>query len=343
MNHARWVIVIVLGLGLHGALAQSRSWLSYPYGSPVFTGFITDSYKETRSEGIEPFYKWFAQAYANSSLKLPGFARLSLEQALQERKKELQAIRDPKQKSIAEMETGAWLHKLIKATIPRFSFERGFEFSNTVKLGERQCLLQSVLIAGLLQKMGVQAGAYMVWKNDRGRVSNLGHVTAVIKLSDGRDVLVDASEAVPFFQHQGLFGPVAGEYRFIQPNYAPDSTIRSYTVLKDGKTVGTDAVKPLDTAYLSSQFYYYRGERAPGGLMSNPKTDQGLADSARFLEQAIKLNPQNPLAVYVLGHVYLRQGKSDLANKQYLQGYRLYERFGYIPEGPMAAAKPLLP
>lgn len=308
----------------------------YPYRSAAFDTLIADSYK--LNPEAQPFYDWLESTYAKTpAAKLPGQPNLSLVQALEARQKAIAATSGARAKSELELDTAAWLHKLVKATIPRFSLERGFEFTNTVTLGERQCLLQSVLIVGLLQRMGLQAGAYMVWKNHRGQVSNLGHVAAVLKLSDGRDVLVDASEKEPFFRHQGLFGLVNGEYRFIEPVYSAYSTITAYKVLSSGEQVRPLAVKPLDTSYVRSQFYYYRGERAPGGFMGNPKTPEGLAKSEQFLLEAIRLAPQNPLAVYVLGHVYLREKKTGLAEKQYQQGCKLYRQYGYLPDGPKAA------
>lgn len=318
------------------AVAAGKPGL-YPYGSPAFSTFVQDSYQETPSRGVEAFYAWLERTYQQTpQAKLPGHLAQSLHQALALRKRELAALRDPA-KSKLELETAAWLHRMVKVTIPKFSLERGFEFVHTVGLGERQCLLQSILIAGLLQEMGVQAGSVMVWKNDAGKVSNLGHVSALMRLSNGRDVLVDASERVPLFTHRGLFAPVSGQYRFVEPVYADDSTITAYKVLKDAQTVPAQALAPLSNAYLRSQFYYYRGERAPGGFLSAPKTPEGLAASRHFLEQAVQIAPENPLAVYVLGLVYGRLGQPDLAKAQIEKGYQLYEQYGFIPDGPKAA------
>lgn len=309
----------------------------YPYGSPAFSTFIQDSYKESRSTGVQAFYAWLEQTYLKTSkAKLNGFEQLSLKEALAQRKKELEAIQDPAKRTRLELETAAWLHRMVKATIPKFSLERGYEFTYTVANGERQCLLQSVLIAGLLQDMGIKAGAYMVWKNDKGQVSNLGHVAAVVKLSDGRDVLVDASEPVPFFKHQGLFTVVNGQYRFVEPHFNPDGTIAKYALTGEEQLVSPAALSPLSNTYLRSQFYYYRGERAPGGFMTPPKTMQGLADSERFLKQAVEYAPENPLATYVLGLVLQREGKNEGAG--YIQkGYRLYTQYGFVPDGPKSA------
>lgn len=332
------VFLGLLGLGLASlALAQPQAG-SYPYRSPAFTTFVQDSYKESPSQGVQPFYEWFEAAYAKTpKAKLEGHPDLDLMGALAQRKQELAALKDPAAKAKLELSTGAWLHRLVKATILKFSLERGYEFTYAVTNSERQCLLQSVLIAGMLQQMGLEAGAYMVWKNNKSEVSNLGHVTAVIKLSDGRDVEIDASEPTPFFTHQGIFAPINGEYKFAEPVFDADNTISGYKVVATGQTVKPEAVTPLSFDYLRSQFYYYRGERVPGGFLAAPKTSEGLAASERFLRQSVKYAPENPLATYVLGMVLQREGKTEEARAYIQKGYKLYEQYGYIPDGPKAA------
>ena len=330
-------------LGLLGFSLLSLAWAqpqagAYAYRSPAFTALVQDSYRESPSQGVQPFYNWFEAAYAKTpKAKLEGYEKLDLMGALAQRKKELAATKDPAARAKLELDTGAWLHRLVKATILKFSLERGFEFTYAVANSERQCLLQSVLIAGMLQEMGVEAGAYMVWKNNKGEVSNLGHVTAIIKLSDGRDVEIDASEPTPFFTHQGIFAPINGAYKFAEPVFNEDNTISGYKVMDSGQSVKPDAVTPLSYDYLRSQFYYYRGERAPGGFLAAPKTPKGLAASERFLRQSVKYAPENPLATYVLGVVLQREGKLDEAKTYITKGYKLYESYGYIPDGPKDA------
>lgn len=328
----------------------------YPYGSSAFNTFIADSYSTNPRQGLQAFYDWLTAAYAKApaAVKLAGHSNLGLTQAIAERKRQLAALRGVAERTRLELDTATWLHRMVKSTIPKFSLDRGFEFSNTVLMGERQCLLQSVLIAGLLQEMGLNAGSTMVWKNGEGKVSNLGHVSAILRLSDGRDVLVDASEPTPFFKHQGLFMAVNGQMRFLEPQYAPDSssraegvsthlesTISAYTVLADNSTVQPKAVAPLSNAYLRSQFFYYRGERAAGGFLDSKKTPEGLEASRRFLKRAIEVEPANPLATYVLGMVYHRLGKANEAKEFIGRGYQLYGRFGFVPNGPKAAMENL--
>lgn len=338
MGDMKRALLGLLGLGLAGwAWAQPQAG-EYPYRSPVFTTFVQDSYRESPAQGVQPFYAWFEAAYAKTpQAKLEGYPNLGLMMALAQRKKELAALRDPAAKTKLELETGAWLHRLVKSTLLKFSLERGYEFTYAVARSERQCLLQSVLIAGMLQQMGIEAGAYMVWKNQQGQVSNLGHVTAVIKLSDGRDVEIDASEPTPFFTHQGIFAPIQGKYQFAEPIFNPDHTISGYKLVATGQVVKPRAVTPLSFDYLRSQFYYYRGERAPGGFLAAPKTPEGLAASERFLRQAVRYAPENPLATYVLGLVLQREGKAEEARAYIRKGYALYEQYGYVPDGPKAA------
>ncbi|HEV8338934.1 MAG TPA: hypothetical protein VGR25_04665 [bacterium] len=313
---------------------------SYPYGSHAFAKFVADSYRASHSSDVAAFNKWLDETYGHTSRAwLTGQEDLTLAQALAERRRALQAVGNAKQRTQLEIATGAWLHRAVKAMIPHFSLDRGFEFTNTVRLGERQCLLQSVLIAGLLQAVDIDAGVYMVWKNERGQKSNNGHAVTVIKLSDGRDILVDASDREPFMRHRGVF--VADQegrsYRFVEPRYDGDSAITAYRTAAGDRMLPDGSVRPLDVTFLRSQFDYYRGERAPGGFLGRPATAQGLAASARFLERAVQASSQNPLAVYVLGHVYWKQGRIDAAKAQYIKGYRLYKAFGYVPPGPRSA------
>ena len=309
----------------------------YPYGGPAFRQFVGDSYRVLPGQA-QPFEAWLEAAYAkNPKAQLQGQA--TLQGALAARRAQLASTKDATARAALERDTGAWLHRLTKALIPKFSLERGFEFVNTVQLGERQCLLQSVLISGLAQAMGVDAGTAMVWRNEKGQTSNLGHVVAVFKLASGEDVLVDASDPQPFMRHAGLLmrDTAAGGWRFLEPSYDAQANITAYRRSLDGSSRPPAQVRPLSVTYLRSQFYYYRGERTPGGFMG-PSTTAGLAASARFLETATKIEPGNALAVYVLGLVYRKQGRNAEAKAQLERGLALYEGYGFVPDGPRRAA-----
>jgi tetratricopeptide (TPR) repeat protein len=156
----------------------------------------------------------------------------------------------------------------------------------------------------------------------------------LMKLPNGRDLLVDASDKEPFVRHQGLFVR-SGGYRYVKPVYARDSDeIAHYQTTSENAEVGTARVRPLDFAFVRSQFWYYRGERVEGGLLSAKKTQAGLEAAARYLRTSVRVCPENPLAVYMLGRVHWSQGRAEQARKQFNAADALYSRFGWIPEGP---------
>lgn len=330
-------LVLILALLGAGFVPVRAADANYAYRSAAFTRLIDESGKYTGSNAAYTFYAWFERAYASTPGVQPSELRgLPLIRALERRRLRIAALKGQAREQL-EISTAAWLHRTIKTLIPTFSLDRGFEFSYTVSRGERQCLLQSVLIAGLLQRMGVNAGVAMVWRNPAGSESNLGHAATLIRFPD-KDILVDASEPEPFPTHQGLFvlNAATGLYNFVLPTYAKDASITAYA-MPEGPALAVGSVRGLDYNFVRSQFFFYRGERATDGFLGKPGTPEGLAASARALETAIKIQPSNPLAVYVLGHVYRRLGKADEARTQYAQGYRLYQSFGYVPAGAKTA------
>ncbi|HEU4754638.1 MAG TPA: tetratricopeptide repeat protein, partial [Armatimonadota bacterium] len=204
---------------------------------------------------------------------------------------------------------------------------------------ERQCFLQSVLISGLLQEMGMDAGVVMVSRNEKGQDTNNGHAVSLLKLPDGTDILVDASDPQPFARQQGLFVVEKGSYRYVLPAFESASpVIRQYTTVARHRTLTPREVRTLDTAFLRSQFDYYRGERAPGGLIVGKKSPAGLESAASYLRASLQHCPGNPLSAFVLGRVYRAQGKSAEAERQFRSAYALYTRYGWVPAGPRAAA-----
>jgi tetratricopeptide (TPR) repeat protein len=321
-------VLILLGLAYPAYARPPED--AYAYGSAAFNQLVEESYRLTDAKGLKPFYPWFEQAYAR-------YAKEGLQQSFEARRRAYSRLQ-PSQRAAYEQQSAIWAYRTVKALIPNFSLERGYEFAFAVRYGERQCLLQSVLIAGMLQRIGLRAGAVMVWKNLHGQVSNLGHVSTLLRLSNGHDLLVDASEPEPFPEHQGLFtwDAAVGDYRFLEPRFANNHEIQAYRLVGNGHEAPVSEIAPLGLRYLQSQFYYYRGERAPNGFIG-PSTPQGLAASARFLQEAVRLEPGNPLAVYVLGLVYRKQGQLEAARQQIRTGYQLYARYGFIPDGPKAA------
>jgi tetratricopeptide (TPR) repeat protein len=317
--------------------AQRSNVRNYPFDSSVFAQFVTDSNRAAPRVGADHFAAWWRERF--QQFKHPDLPGATLDAALEARRQELRAVVNQKARDKLELRTAAALHALVKRLIPKFSFEYGFEFTNLVSLLERQCLSQSVLIAAMLQEAGVNAGTVMVWQSQSGEESNLGHVAVLLRLSGGRDVIIDASDRTPVMRHLGIYGFVGGKLSFVKPIFLNDASISSYKVLKTSRTIPAKAFQTLSVAFLRSQFYYYRGERAKNGFASVHSTRAGLEASAKSLIQSIALEPENPLAQYVLGHVYRRLGKLEAAKTQYTKGYALYQAQGYVPFEPLAAMK----
>lgn len=320
------------GLETHSAARVDITY--YPYHSQRFTALVQESYNHNRAGDASEFYAWMNSAYAHSTRRHPAKPGMSLEALLESQKRDLASVRTATAKAARERALAAWVHGMVKSTIPRFSLDRGFEFSNTQLHSERQCFLQSVLIAGLLQRMGADAGVVMVYKNISGEQINNGHAVTLLKLPTGRDVIVDASDPTPFAQQKGLFVR-RGDYMYVDPTYSGSRPeIAYYQPAAGGRRIAARSVGTLDYDFIRSQFWYYRGERAPGGLLSATPTRQGLAASAKALETSVRICPQNPLALYMLGRAYLAQGNIDTARQALARANGLYRRFGWTPDGP---------
>lgn len=325
---------ILAAMVAFGGFGKPETFVTEPfaYRGKEFTSFVTESYRTNNVSNPEGFYSWFEDAAKEHGM--PD----GLQRTLSTYKAKIHAAKTPQAQAEVQKELGTLIHKTVKASIPKFNLDRGFEFVHVVDRGERQCYLQSILVAGLLQKAGVDSGVAMVWKNLSHQETNNGHAVAVERLADGHDIIVDCSDPVPFVKHEGLFmrSPKGG-YKFVSLVFDGDKPdIAGYRAEGDGKPIHP---KSLDLSFIRSQFDYYRGERAPGGFFLVPRTPEGLQASASFLEKAVKENPDNPLAEYVLGHVYKIQKKMDLARKQYKLAYGIYERQGWIPDGPREAAR----
>ena len=307
---------------------------NFQYGSATFRDLAQTSYQTVGLRGS--FEDWLSTAYGAAGVGLGSDPSASLAAALDARAAAIRAASGADRVKL-ERDTAQWAHTFVKKSIPKFSLERGFELANVVKGGERQCLAQSVIIAALLQRAGMQAGAVMVWANPEGKESNLGHVVTVIRLSSGVDLLDDASDPTPFVHHQGLLVAVGGVFRFVKPTYAPDDSISGYTLADGSKTLRVQDASPLPLSYLQSQFDYYRGERAPGGFMTGKATPAGLKNSEFYLRRALSENTQNALAALVLGHVLRKEGNVAQAKAQYRLAYPLYTAQGHVPSGVTAA------
>lgn len=324
------LFLFVVGLGAFlsgGAEARSKAEERYPYGGPVFTGFIADSYQLHQGGSPHGFYRWM------DSRRIGGSGTWG--DRIRTLREERRTASSTKRRTEMEIAAAADFHRAVKRAIPRFSLERGFEFAFTVRYGERQCFLQSVLLAGLLQAAGIDAGVVMVYRNAQGEESNNGHAVTLVKLSDGRDAVLDASEMHPFHAHRGLFVFEAhsNDYRFVQPVYnsagAEGARILRYS--HAGRTVTVSRVRPLPVAFLRSQFAFYRGERQPGGPLAKKPTGEGLAASERHLRAANRLCVSNPLALFWLGQVCEIRGDHEAAARARTLARRLYVRQGWVP------------
>jgi len=327
------LIILVTNFVNAGLLKDNTS---YPYKSNKFNILLEDSYKETTKVKASEFYLWMEDAYKNSSFHYPEKESLAFKDLLNYQKEYLiNIISSTDKKAEEEMKISAWFHRLIKTIIPKFSLSRGFEFSNVVKYGERQCFLQSVLIASLLQYIGIPAGVVMVYKNIKGEETNNGHAIVIVKLADKKDIIVDASDKEPFVKHQGLFMRVSnGNYLYVNPVYEENGAkILYYKEASSGKEIDVSNIKTLDFNFIRSQFYYYRGERVTGGLFEGRKSKEGLEQASKFLKKSINFCPQNPLAVYMLGIVLKAEGKTDEGLKLIGDAYKLYVQYGWVPQG----------
>lgn len=328
------------GLGIIAAIAIASGAFAagrtdsvspyYPYGKTgTFASFVTESFQVAGTKNPQ-----------TASLSFFTYMGSTIPVSMDAAKIRLNAITDTKARAVGERDLCANLHKAIKKQIPRFSLDRGFEFANTVKFGERQCYLQSVVIASLLQRAGVPAGVAMVSRNEKGAYCNNGHAVAIARLADGNDIIVDASDPAPFMTHQGLMVqvPQMAGYAYVEPVYDTAHRITAYRSQRGGKVLLPSAVAMLDVPFLRSQFTYYRGERTPGGLFTPPLvTRAGLAQSEKWLQKSVAECPRNPLAVYMLGRVQDRQGKIAPASQSYNNAYLLYTRYGWVPDAEIRA------
>lgn len=312
-------IPTVLGLTLFAQLAFCQSWPKYEFGGATFDGFVQESFKVVGKGKPADFYAFIEKGIqANQSSSWTAWINL--------KRGELSASTD---KRATREAIAAELHRIVKRVIPKFSLDRGFEFAYTTTLGERQCFLQSILIASILQRVGMDAGTVMVYRNPKGETSNLGHACNLVRFDESTSALVDASDPTPFNNHQGIFLRVKGKYQFIRPQYS-GSHITSFWTSK-GASEPLSAVLPLPLDYVNSMFDYYRAERTPNGLLAEKPSASAMKRSVMFLERSVRRSSQNPLAVYQLARAYLKQGRAGQSELRLRHAVRLYRSAGWVP------------
>ena len=304
----------------------------FPLGGARFTQLVEESCRYCGYGSVQQFHEWLWKAVSAQPALLGGPGSSSLQDAVRNEAQRLRSAAAKAQRAKAEVDLCRRLHRFVKAAIPRFSLDRGYEFSNVVRYGERQCLLQATLLAGVLQACGVDCGVAMVYRNPQGQESNNGHAVTLVKLADGRDLLLDASDPEPFAKHQGLLVRIDG-YQYVVPLYQ-DEYLVGYRLQVNGREMQTRFVRPLDYDFVRSQFWFYRGERAPGGLLAARRTSRGLAASVEALRKSVSICPGNNLAVFSLARAYLMQGNAGLAVEFVRRAHSLYQQYGWEPPGP---------
>ena len=290
----------------------------FPYHGPTFNSFVKDSYRVAGRKDPEEFFRVMDARAVEAGLPTWGA---------------WPATHRPTGAADDARDAGAIVWKRIKKTITKFSLDRGFEFANAVATNERQCYLQSIIVAGELQKAGYDAGVAMVWSNPKGQTSNNGHAVAVVR-AKGRDLVVDCSEPEPFEVHKGLFVRVGDGYRYVMPVYDAEKWITGYQFAgqANGRPVAASRITLLDLPFLRSQFDYYRGERALGGVIAKDKTKAGLAESERFYAKSLSECPANPLTRSMLARTLATEGRLAEAEAQRRKALNEYAAFGWTPD-----------
>ncbi len=289
---------------------------------------VNNSFKS--QQGAAKFYAWLERVYQIKAKRFTDRPHLDLNNYLAFKKQDLQKTTDVTARVSKERAFAASLHKAIKTVLPKFSLDQGFEFRNALGKGERQCFLQSVLIAALLQDGGVPAGVAMVNRNAQGQETNNKHAVCIARLSNGHDLMVDASDDQPFARHQGLFMQAEHGFRFLRPVFDTDSSIVAYRAYESNTTLAVNQIQPLNRYFIQSQFEYYRGERTKGGVMASIKTPGGMAAADFHLTKSLSLCPDNPLAAYMLGKVQSWEHQAE-ARQTLENAMRLYVQDGWVP------------
>ncbi|RYG21446.1 hypothetical protein EON82_18815 [bacterium] len=298
------------------SLLPSPTAASFPYHGSTFNAFVQDSYGVAGRKDPDEFFRTLDERAVKAGL--PTWEDWA---------------KGHRSKGTPEdaREAGEQVWKRIKKTITKFSLDRGFEFTNVVATNERQCYLQSIIVAGELQKAGYDAGIAMVWANRHGQTSNNGHAVALVRTKK-KDLVIDCSEPYPVEVHQGLFmRRPGGGYQFVRPVYGTDGWIERYTDA-NGSSDKPIRFEPLDLAFLKSQFDYYRGERAIGGVIAKDKTKEGLAASERFYRKSLAECPANPLTRAMLVRTLVLEGRDAEAEAQRKEALEQYAAYGWTPD-----------
>ena len=336
IRYAALAVILLCGLAAGGRAEEKvveEIAFPHPYGSEAFAGFVEGSYRVTGAGSTENFSSWMEGSTLGAARAFSA-GKLGSDWAdlLERHRAALEQTKDPEERARKEMALGVWLHAMVKSALPNYDLNRGFELAYAAQRQERQCLLQSILISSLLQAMGVDAGTAMIYQNREGQYTNNTHVVVMLKLATGRDAVVDASYKETLVAHKGLMAMTDGRYRYVRPVYTNDyREITAYREEPSRRMLEPKDVRPMDAAFVRSQIDFYRGERAPGGVLARATSRAGLERSVRFFESSLTHAARNPLPAYFLARTYETQGRTGDAHQQYLAARGLYSQAGWIP------------
>ncbi len=313
--------------------AKFSNWPDIAYAGPTFDSFVRDSFRYVSAGNPARFYDSMEMGI-ESYFDEPWNSFINRQRGL------LAVAKSPEAKRDARVAVCTEVHRMVKQLVPKFSLERGFEFAYMTTKGERQCFLQSILIAGVLQRCEIESGIVMVYRNPAGQPSNLGHCVVVVTLSHGEQVLVDASAPEPFIAQKGIFARYRDDYIFLRPIFENKVFITGYRrEVLPAASLPVQQVLPADITFMRSMFEYYRGERVINGVLTKNPSESGIRKSIRQLQKSVKLCRENPLALYMLGLAIEKQGKSNQWKYFYRKAKELYSRSGWVPSNLDLALK----
>lgn len=277
---------------------------------------MQDSITITKTSSTSDFYTWYDSSLAK--LYIPtGLKDDSL---------------NPEQKTNLQIAFAKELYNWIKKTLPRYSLDKGFELTNAALHSQRQCFLQAIILTSILHKNNIDAAIAMVNLNDNGSETNNGHAIVILKLPNGNDIILDGSAVTPFMNHLGIFVNTPDGYLYVKPVYMMGSNqISYYSSTADSQIIPTSSIIIFDLNFLRSQIYYYRGEQAKNGSISEKPNKKGLSNSLIYLKIAYQYCPNNPLVLYILSKTYDLLDDNENASAWKTKAKNKYSSYGWVP------------
>jgi len=167
----------------------------------------------------------------------------ALAEALARHRTQLAGFSDLKETVALQLASAAWLHRMVQRVVshPRPKPKSAFD-----PPGLWACISPwSVLLTGLLQELGLDAGIALEVR---------GRAVTILRLASGHDVLLDAANPTPFSQPGALliWDSLAQDYRWVEVGYEADGSITSYTRQGDAWLLRPSDITPLSPAFLRS-------------------------------------------------------------------------------------------